>query len=102
MIFYWLQYDFGTYFATPPPGQQSTPLPLIGATRDLLERVLRRRVLETSNVRLQSGAVATGLVWSPDKSQIHGKSRPHSYSTMPFLKAVSFPPSLGDAVAFAT
>lgn len=67
-----VNYDFGTYFATPPPGQQSTPLPLIGATRDLLERVLRRRVLEIPNVRLQSGAVASGLIWSPDKSRIHG------------------------------
>jgi hypothetical protein len=78
MILYWLQYDFGTYFATPPPGQQSTPLPLIGATRDLLERVLRRRVLEVPNVRLQSGAVASGLIWSPDKSRIHGKALDHS------------------------
>eukprot|EP00884_Botryococcus_braunii_P018708 jgi/Botrbrau1/5520/Bobra.0023s0008.1 len=65
-----LNYDFGTYFARAPAGKGHGQV--IGASRKLVERVIRRRVLEKSKVFLRPSSLVTGLTFSPDGSRVTG------------------------------
>ena len=74
------QWDYGTYNKRLPTGEDS-PIQGIGATRALLERTFRRRVLVLRNLTLRAGTPATGVRLSPDKSRVTGA--PHSFANGP-------------------
>jgi hypothetical protein len=45
---------------------------MIGATRALLERVVRRRVFQVPRIRVLPGALVTDLVLAEDNSRVSG------------------------------
>ena len=65
------QWDYGVYSKRLPAGEDS-PIQGIGATRALLERTFRRRVLALRNLTLRTGTPASGVRLSPDKSRVTG------------------------------
>eukprot|EP00884_Botryococcus_braunii_P018705 jgi/Botrbrau1/5518/Bobra.0023s0006.1 len=65
-----LHYTFGTYAVQAPAGEGRCRL--IGASRNLLEGVLRRRVLEKPKVFFRSSSAVTGLTFSGDGSRVTG------------------------------
>lgn len=68
----WGQYDHGIYSVRPPLKRTRGLCRVIGASRDLLEKVLRVRVTQLPNVHICSSSPVTGLCCSPDKSAITG------------------------------